>query len=59
MRFANALATAATFAAGLRQAFRRDSMLKHLNTGRAAEGGLQTAQMAVSINDKIELIERK
>ncbi len=34
-------------------------MLKHLNTGRAAEGGLQTAQMAVSINYKIELIERK
>lgn len=45
-RFANALATAATFAAGLQQAFRRDSMSKPLHAGRAAEGGLLAAQMA-------------
>jgi 2-methylcitrate dehydratase PrpD len=44
--FANALATAATFAAGLQQAFRRDSMSKPLHAGRAAEGGLLAAQMA-------------
>lgn len=45
-RFAHALATAATFAAGLQQAFRMDSMSKPLHAGRAAEGGLTAAQMA-------------
>ena len=44
--FAHALATAATFAAGLQQAFRMDSMSKPLHAGRAAEGGLLAAQMA-------------
>jgi len=38
-RFAHALATAATFSAGLQQAFRMDSMSKPLHAGRAAEGG--------------------
>jgi len=45
-RLAHALATAATFAAGLQQAFRMDSMSKPLHPGRAAEGGLLAAQLA-------------
>jgi len=42
----HALATAATFAAGLQQAFRMDSMSKPLHAGRAAEGGMLAAQLA-------------
>ncbi|MGN6579713.1 MAG: MmgE/PrpD family protein [Bordetella sp.] len=45
-RFADALATAATFTAGLQQAFRMDSMSKPLHAGRAAEAGLLAAQLA-------------
>jgi 2-methylcitrate dehydratase PrpD len=45
-RSAHALATAATFAAGLQQAFRMDSMSKPLHAGRAAEAGVAAAQMA-------------
>jgi len=45
-RLAHAFATAATFAAGLQQAFRMDSMSKPLHAGRAAEGGLLAAQLA-------------
>jgi 2-methylcitrate dehydratase PrpD len=45
-QFAHALATAATFAAGLQQAFRMDSMSKPLHAGRAAEAGLLAAQLA-------------
>ncbi|UVH57750.1 MmgE/PrpD family protein [Variovorax paradoxus] len=44
--FAHALATAATFAAGLQQAFRMDSMSKPLHAGRAAESGVFAAQLA-------------
>ena len=44
--FAHGLATAATFAAGLQQAFRMDSMSKPLHAGRAAEAGLLAAQLA-------------
>lgn len=44
--FAYALATAATFAAGLQQAFRMDSMSKPLHAGRAAEAGVLAAQLA-------------
>jgi 2-methylcitrate dehydratase PrpD len=44
--FAHALATAATFAAALQQAFRMDSMSKPLHAGRAAEGGLLAALAA-------------
>ncbi|MDR3455330.1 MAG: MmgE/PrpD family protein [Rhodoferax sp.] len=44
--FAHALATGATFAAGLQQAFRMDSMSKPLHAGRAAEAGLLAAQLA-------------
>jgi len=42
-RFAHALATAATFAAGLQQAFRSDSMSKPMHAGRAAEAGVTAA----------------
>jgi 2-methylcitrate dehydratase PrpD len=45
-RFAHALANAATFAAGLQQAFRTGSMSKPLHAGRAAEGGLLAALAA-------------
>lgn len=43
---AHALAIAATFAAGLQQAFRSESMAKPLHAGRAAEAGLLAAQLA-------------
>ena len=45
-QFAHALATVATFAAGLQQAFRMDSMSKPLHSGRAAEAGLLAALAA-------------
>lgn len=45
-RFAHALATVTTFAAGLQQAFRMDSMSKPLHAGRAAEAGVAAALMA-------------
>jgi 2-methylcitrate dehydratase PrpD len=45
-RFAHALALAATFAAGLQQAFRSDSLSKPLHAGKAAENGLLAAQAA-------------
>jgi len=44
--FAHALATAATFTAGLQQAFRMDSMSKPLHAGRAAEAGVLAARLA-------------
>jgi len=44
--FAHALAIAATFAAGLQQAFRLESMAKPLHAGRAAEAGVLAAQLA-------------
>ncbi|MEM9063728.1 MAG: MmgE/PrpD family protein [Pseudomonadota bacterium] len=43
---AHALATATTFAAGLRHAFSSDAMSKPLHAGRAAEGGVAAALMA-------------
>jgi 2-methylcitrate dehydratase PrpD len=43
---AHAMATSATFAAALQQAFRSDAMSKPLHAGRAAEGGLTAALMA-------------
>ena len=45
-RTAHALALAATFTAGLQQAFRRESMAKPLHAGRAAEAGVLAAQLA-------------
>ncbi len=45
-RCAHALATVTTFAAGLQQAFRMDSMSKPLHAGRAAEAGVTAALAA-------------
>jgi 2-methylcitrate dehydratase PrpD len=45
-RFAHALATVATFAAGLQQAFRSDSMSKPMHVGHAAEAGVTAALAA-------------
>jgi 2-methylcitrate dehydratase PrpD len=45
-RTAHALASAATMAAGLQQAFRADAMSKPLHAGRAAEAGLLSARLA-------------
>ncbi|MGU3663882.1 MmgE/PrpD family protein [Methylobacterium sp. A49B] len=45
-RFAHALATAATMAAGLQQAFRSDAMSKPLHAGHAAEAGALSALAA-------------
>lgn len=45
-RFAHALATATTMAAGLQQAFRSDSMSKPLHAGHAAEAGVLAALAA-------------
>ena len=42
----HAIATAATFAAGLRHAFASDAMSKPLHAGRAAEGGVLAALAA-------------
>ena len=44
--FAHALALAATFTAGLQQAFRSEAMAKPLHAGRAAEAGVLAAQLA-------------
>ena len=46
VRAAHALATAATFAAGLQQAIRGDSMSKPVHVGRAADSGLTAAYAA-------------
>ncbi|WP_284336872.1 MmgE/PrpD family protein [Comamonas sp. NoAH] len=46
LQFTHALCTGATFAAGLQQAFKMDSMSKPLHSGRAAEAGVAAAQMA-------------
>jgi 2-methylcitrate dehydratase PrpD len=57
-RFAHALATCATFAAGLQQAFRADSMSKPLHAGRAAEAGVLAAQMArEGVTGTLDVIE--
>ncbi|HTU53429.1 MAG TPA: MmgE/PrpD family protein, partial [Acetobacteraceae bacterium] len=45
-QFAHALANAATFAAGLQQAFRSDAMSKPLHPGHAAEAGALAALAA-------------
>ncbi|HEY9517512.1 MAG TPA: MmgE/PrpD family protein [Gemmatimonadaceae bacterium] len=47
-RIAHALATAATFGAGLQQAFRADAMSKPLHSGRAAEAGVLAALLAAN-----------
>lgn len=55
---AHALATSATFAAGLQQAFRMDSMSKPLHAGRAAEGGVLAAVMAAQgVTGSLDVID--
>jgi len=44
--FSNSLALAATFTAGLQQAFKTEPMAKPLHAGRAAEAGILAAQLA-------------
>ncbi|MGB8433070.1 MAG: MmgE/PrpD family protein, partial [Burkholderiales bacterium] len=57
-RFAHALATVTTFAAGLQQAFRMESMSKPLHAGRAAEAGLLAAQLAQEgVTGSLDVIE--
>jgi 2-methylcitrate dehydratase PrpD len=57
-RFAHALATVTTFAAGLQQAFRSESMSKPLHAGRAAEAGLLAAQLArEGVTGSLDVIE--
>ena len=57
-RFAHALATVATFSAGLQQAFRMDSMSKPLHAGRAAEAGVTAALAArEGVTGSLDVIE--
>ena len=51
--FAHALGNRGTFAAGLQQAFRMDSMSKPLHAGRAAEAGVLAALLARQRDDRI------
>ncbi len=57
-RFAHALATVATFAAGLQQAFRMDSMSKPQHAGHAAEAGVTAALGAAEgVTGSLDVIE--
>jgi 2-methylcitrate dehydratase PrpD len=57
-RFAHALATVATFAAGLQQAFRTDSMSKPMHAGRAAEAGVTAALAAAEgVTGALDILE--
>src|ERR1700752_3396686 len=57
-RFAHALATVTTFAAGLQQSFRMDSMSKPLHAGRAAEAGITAALAArEGVTGSLDVIE--
>ena len=57
-RFAHALATVTTFAAGLQQAFRMDSMSKPLHAGRAAEAGVTAALAArEGVTGSLDVVE--
>lgn len=58
VRFAHALATVATFAAGLQQAFRSDSMSKPMHAGRAAEAGVTAALAAAEgVTGALDIME--
>jgi 2-methylcitrate dehydratase PrpD len=55
---AHALAIAATFTAGLQQAFRLESMAKPLHAGRAAEAGVLAAQLAArGMRSSLDVLE--
>lgn len=57
-RFAHALATSATFAAALQQAFRMDSMSKPMHAGHAAEAGILAAAGArEGLTGSLDVIE--
>ena len=57
-RFAHALATSATMAAALQQAFRMDSMSKPLHSGHAAEAGILAAAGArEGVTGSLDVIE--
>jgi 2-methylcitrate dehydratase PrpD len=57
-RFAHALATVATFSAGLQQAFRTGSMSKPLHAGRAAEAGVTAALAArEGVSGSLDVLE--
>jgi 2-methylcitrate dehydratase PrpD len=57
-RFAHALATVTTFAAGLQQAFRHESMSKPLHAGHAAEAGVTAALAArEGVTGSLDVIE--
>ena len=57
-RFSHALATSATFAAALQQAFRMDSMSKPLHAGHAAEAGILAAAGArEGVTGSLDVIE--
>jgi 2-methylcitrate dehydratase PrpD len=57
-RFAHALATVATFSAGLQQAFRTDSMSKPMHAGRAAEAGVTAALAAAEgVTGALDIME--
>lgn len=56
--FAQALALAATFTAGLQQAFRSEAMAKPLHAGRAAEAGVLAAQLAAGgMRSSLDILE--
>lgn len=56
--FVHALATAATFAAGLQQAFRSDAMSKPLHAGHAAEAGaLAALGAAAGVTGALDVLE--
>ena len=56
--YAHALATVGTFAAGLQQAFRMDSLSKPLHAGRAAEAGVLAALAArAGITGSLDILE--
>ena len=55
---AHALASAATMAAGLQQAFRAEAMSKPLHSGRAAEAGLLSARLAAEgVTGALDVLE--
>jgi 2-methylcitrate dehydratase PrpD len=57
-RFAHALATVTTFAAGLQQAFRSDSMSKPMHAGRAADAGVTAALAAAEgVTGALDIME--
>jgi 2-methylcitrate dehydratase PrpD len=56
--YTQALAIAATFTAGLQQAFRSEAMAKPLHAGRAAEAGVLAAQLAArGMRSSLDVLE--